>query len=304
MDKYYPDEAVQDLHTIYDFTRWAVSRFNDAGLYFGHGTDNPWDEALSLILQVLHLPPHSDEQLLSARLTRSEKQRVADFIVKRVQSRIPVAYLTNQAWFAGYPFYVDERVLVPRSPIAELIEQKFTGWLTSEPKHMLDLCTGSGCIAIAMALAFPGAQVDAVDISEEALAVADQNIQEYDLGNFVFPIQSDLFNSVRGQKYDLIVSNPPYVDAEDMADLPAEFHHEPELGLAAGHDGLVLVDKMLREAPDLLNPGAWMIVEVGNSMVHMPQKYPGLALQWIEFERGGNGVFAVQRETLIDYFKE
>ncbi|MFC6440510.1 50S ribosomal protein L3 N(5)-glutamine methyltransferase [Bowmanella sp. JS7-9] len=304
MDKFYLEEAVQDLHTIYDFTRWAVSRFNDAGLYFGHGTDNPWDEALSLILQVLHLPPGSTPELLAARLTKSERQRIADIIVRRVQERIPAAYLTNQAWFCGMPFYVDERVLVPRSPIAELIEQKFADYLSDEPSHLLDLCTGSGCIAIAMGQQFPTAQVDAVDISSDALDVADMNIQEYAMGDQVFPIQSDLFNNLAGQQYDLIVSNPPYVDEEDMSDLPDEFRHEPELGLAAGNDGLDLVDRMLKEGPQYLKAGAWMIVEVGNSLVHMQSKYPGLELQWIEFARGGHGVFAVQRETLVNYFKE
>ncbi|WP_438862619.1 50S ribosomal protein L3 N(5)-glutamine methyltransferase [Neptunicella sp.] len=302
-DKYNLEEPVQDLHSIYDFVRWSVSRFNGAGLYFGHGTDNPWDEALSLILQLLHLPPDGNEQLLQARLTSSEKQLIVEKVLSRIQLRIPVAYLTNQAWFCGMPFFVDERVLVPRSPIAELIDKQFTPWLDNEPATILDLCTGSGCIAIACAMAFPDAQVDAVDLSEEALAVAEINIQEYDLSNRVFPIQSDLFNNLTGQRYDLIVTNPPYVDAEDMGDLPEEFHHEPELGLAAGHDGLDLVHLILKQAPQYLQDNGWLIVEVGNSQVHMQQQYPELPLQWIEFENGGHGVFAISKEALIKYNK-
>lgn len=302
-DKYNLEEPVQDLHSIYDFVRWSVSRFNGAGLYFGHGTDNPWDEALSLILQLLHLPPDGNEQLLQARLTTSEKQLIVEKVLSRIQLRIPVAYLTNQAWFCGMPFFVDERVLVPRSPIAELIDKQFTPWLDNEPATILDLCTGSGCIAIACAMAFPDAQVDAVDLSEEALAVAEINIQEYDLSNRVFPIQSDLFNNLTGQRYDLIVTNPPYVDAEDMGDLPEEFHHEPELGLAAGHDGLDLVHLILKQAPLYLQDNGWLIVEVGNSQVHMQQQYPELPLQWIEFENGGHGVFAISKEALIKYNK-
>ncbi len=305
-EKIYLEEAISDLKTILDMVRWSVSRFNDAGLYFGHGTDNPWDEAVSLVLQVLHLPQdittQVSDQIFQARLTRSEKQRIADLVVRRVQERVPVAYLTNQAWFCGYPFYVDERVLVPRSPFAELIQTSFDAWLTSSPAQILDLCTGSGCIAIALAHQFPEAVVDAVDISSEALEVAELNIQEHQLNDRVFPIQSDLFAALKGQKYDLIVSNPPYVDAEDMADLPEEFHHEPELGLAAGDDGLDLVRTILEQAPDHLSDDGWILVEVGNSMVHMEQAFPGLNLQWVEFEHGGMGVFAVNRQTLLDYW--
>ncbi|MBC3764532.1 50S ribosomal protein L3 N(5)-glutamine methyltransferase [Neptunicella marina] len=303
-DKYYLEEPVQDLCSIYDFVRWSVSRFNDAGLYFGHGTDNPWDEALSLILQLLHLPPEGNEQILQARLTRSEKQLIVENVLERVQRRVPIAYLTNQAWFCGHPFYVDERVLVPRSPIGELIEKRFDSWLTEEPQHLLDMCTGSGCIAIACAMAFPEAVVDAVDLSEDALAVAEMNIQEYDLSNRVFPIQSDLFNNLGSQQYDLIVSNPPYVDVEDMDNLPDEFRHEPEMGLAAGDDGLDLVHTILTQAASHLTDKGWLIVEVGNSQVHMELQYPHLPLQWIEFERGGHGVFAISKADLVKHLTQ
>lgn len=301
-DNFDIEQAVADLHSIMDWVRWSVSRFNEAGLYYGHGTDNAWDEAVSLVLQRLHLPQHINEQMFSARLTTAEKRDIADIVARRVTERKPVAYLTNQAWFCGLPFYVDERVLVPRSPFAELIDKHFDQWISEPPRHVLDLCTGSGCIAIALAHAFEQAQVDAVDISEDALAVAEINIAEHDMMHRVFPIKSDLYSALKGQRYDLIVTNPPYVDAEDMADLPDEFHHEPELGLAAGEDGLDLVDTILRQAPDVMNDDAWLFVEVGNSQVYMEDKYPGLALQWIEFEFGGHGVFAVRKESLQAYF--
>jgi ribosomal protein L3 glutamine methyltransferase len=305
-DKIYLEEAVDDLHSLLDIVRWAVSRFNDAGLYYGHGTDNPWDEAVSLVLQLLHLPQdmlkQSSEQLFHARLTRSEKKNIVDIVMRRVQERIPVAYLTNQAWFCGLPFYVDERVLVPRSPYAELINNKFSTWLKDEPASVLDLCTGSGCIAIALAYAFEEAQVDAVDISDDALAVAELNINEHDLAHRVFPIKSDLLTALAGQQYDLIVSNPPYVDAEDMADLPEEFHHEPVLGLAAGDDGLDLVNRILQQAPDHLTDDGWLFVEVGNSQVHVQEQYPELEMNWVEFEQGGHGVFAVNKAALVRYW--
>ena len=200
------------------------------------------------------------------------------------------------------PFYVDERVLIPRSPFAELIQNEFAPFVESTPANILDMCTGGACIAIALAHAYPEAQVDAVDISTDALEVADINIQEHGLSHRVYPIQSDLFSSLAGQKYDLIVTNPPYVDAEDMADLPEEYHHEPELALAAGDDGLDLVDIMLKEAPTYLNDGGWLFVEVGNSEVHMSERFSGLEVIWLEFENGGSGIFAVRKDTLVQYF--
>ena len=305
-DDFSSQQAVDELSSILDMVRWAVSSFNGAGLYYGHGTDNAWDEAVTLVLHALHLPQtmpqQTGDQLFHSKLTTAERQSIADLVQRRVQERIPLAYLTHQAWFCGLPFYVDERVLVPRSPFAELIQDNFDSWLEREPTHILDLCTGSACIAIALAYAFEHAQVDAVDISDDALAVADINIQEHGLEGRVFPIQSDLMKALAGQKYDLIVCNPPYVDAEDMADLPEEFHHEPELGLAAGNDGLDLVDTILAEAPDHLSSDGWLFVEVGNSQVHMQSQYPELPLQWLEFEHGGHGVFAISRQALVEYW--
>ncbi|MEH6709592.1 MAG: 50S ribosomal protein L3 N(5)-glutamine methyltransferase [Paraglaciecola polaris] len=302
------EQAVSDMHSMLDMVRWAVSQFNQAGLFYGHGTDNPWDEAVCLTLHTLNLPQdmlqQTGEQLFQARLTETEKRAVAVLVKRRVEERIPLAYLMNQAWFCGLPFYVDERVLIPRSPFAELIDDKFVQWLSRTPTQILDLCTGGGCIAIALAYAFEDAIVDAVDISPEALEVAELNIIEHQLSERVYPIKSDLMDALTGQKYDLIISNPPYVDAEDMADLPDEFHHEPELALAAGDDGLDLVHKMLRQAPEHLTDDGWLFVEVGNSQFHMEHIYPDLALQWVEFTRGGHGVFAISRADLVAYFDQ
>ncbi|BDX07530.1 50S ribosomal protein L3 N(5)-glutamine methyltransferase [Planctobacterium marinum] len=293
------NEVKNDLRSVLDLARWTMTQFNLANLYFGHGTDNAWDEALSLIAQVLQLPQPVHEDFLKARLTQSEKQQVLELVQLRVEKRVPLAYLTNQAWFAGLPFYVDERVLVPRSPFAELLANGFSSWLEAPPQQILDMCTGSACIAIAAAYAFPESSVDAVDISDDALQVAEINIQEHQLSARVFPIQSDLFSNLQGQTYDLIICNPPYVDAEDMSDLPQEFHHEPELGLAAGNYGLDLVDNILKNAAQHLSHNGWLFVEVGNSLVHIPAAYPELPLHWVNLELGGDGIFAINKAELV-----
>ncbi|APS30851.1 50S ribosomal protein L3 N(5)-glutamine methyltransferase [Pectobacterium brasiliense] len=300
MDKIFVDEAVSELHTIQDMLRWAVSRFNAANVYYGHGTDNPWDEAIQLVLPSLYLPLDIPEDMYTSRLITSERQRIVERVIRRVNERIPVAYLTNKAWFCGLEFYVDERVLVPRSPIGELINNYFDEQLPKTPNHILDLCTGSGCIAIACAQAFPEAEVDAVDISSEALAVTEQNIQQHGLEYRVTPICSDLFRDLPAIRYDLIVTNPPYVDEEDMSDLPQEFRFEPELGLAAGNDGLDLVRRILACAPDYLSDDGVLICEVGNSMVHLIDQYPDIPFTWLEFDNGGDGVFMLTQSQLVD----
>ncbi|KHT23837.1 50S ribosomal protein L3 N(5)-glutamine methyltransferase [Pectobacterium brasiliense] len=300
MDKIFVDEAVSELHTIQDMLRWAVSRFNAANIYYGHGTDNPWDEAIQLVLPSLYLPLDIPEDMYTSRLITSERQRIVERVIRRVNERIPVAYLTNKAWFCGLEFYVDERVLVPRSPIGELINNYFDEQLPKTPNHILDLCTGSGCIAIACAQAFPEAEVDAVDISSEALAVTEQNIQQHGLEYRVTPIRSDLFRDLPAIRYDLIVTNPPYVDEEDMSDLPQEFRFEPELGLAAGNDGLDLVRRILACAPDYLSDDGVLICEVGNSMVHLIDQYPDIPFTWLEFDNGGDGVFMLTQSQLVD----
>ncbi|KGD72340.1 SAM-dependent methyltransferase [Tatumella morbirosei] len=307
MDKIFVDEAVNELHTIQDMLRWAVSRFSAADIWYGHGTDNPWDEAVQLVLPTLYLPPEIPEDMYTARLTSSEKKRIVERVIRRVNDRVPVAYLTHKAWFCGHEFYVDERVLVPRSPIGELINHRFTGLINIQPERILDMCTGSGCIAIACAHEFPEAEVDAVDISADALAVTEQNIEAHGLLHQVTPLRSDLFRDLPAIKYDLIVTNPPYVDAEDMDDLPDEYRHEPELGLAAGSDGLVLVQRILANAADYLTDDGVLICEVGNSMVHMIEQYPEVPFTWLEFENGGDGVFMLDRQQLIEampYFRQ
>ncbi|MGF1688436.1 50S ribosomal protein L3 N(5)-glutamine methyltransferase [Photobacterium japonica] len=300
MDKIFVDEAVNELHTLQDMLRWTVSRFNAAGLFYGHGTDNAWDEAVQLVLPTLYLPLDVPSDVRGSRLTSSERLRIVERVIRRINERTPVAYLTNKAWFCGMEFFVDERVLVPRSPIGELIDNDFEPFLKERPTRIMDLCTGSGCIGIACAHAFPEAEVDLVDISVDALAVAEQNIQDHGLEQQVIPLRSDLLRDVPKDKYDLIVTNPPYVDQEDMDSLPDEFRHEPELGLAAGFDGLDLVRRILANAPDYLKEDGVLICEVGNSMIHMEDQYPHIPFTWIEFENGGHGVFMMTREQLVE----
>lgn len=279
------------LRTLRDHIRWAVSRFHEAGLFFGHGTDNAWDDARQLVLGALHLPFEIADSYLDCRLEEDEQQHLLELIRRRIEERVPTAYLIGEAWFCGLPFLVDERVLVPRSPIAELIGHGFEPWLPASPARILDLCTGSGCIGIACAYAFPEAEVVLGDLSFDALEVANHNIERHELEERVYTVQGDGFAGLPGQRFDLIVSNPPYVDAEDFADMPAEYQHEPELGLACGDDGLDLVRRMLAEAADHLTEKGLLIVEVGNSQVHVEALYPEVDFTWLEFEQGGHGVF-------------
>ncbi len=289
------------LHTIGDYIRYATSEFNRAELFFGHSTDNARDEAISLVLFALYLPNQLDEYLLSCQLVEEEKQAVLALIARRIDERIPAAYITNQATFAKLPFYVDERVLVPRSPIAELIEQRFQPYLPKEPRRILDLCTGSGCIAIACAYAFPEAEIDALDLSIDALNVAQINIETHGLLEQVIPIQSDVFSGVEGLSYDLIVSNPPYVDIDDVNNMPDEYQHEPAMGLGSGNDGLDIVRKILAEAAEHLNEDGLLICEVGNSQIHVEASYPEVPFTWLEFTRGGHGVFMLTKAQLAQY---
>ncbi len=291
------------LRTLRDYIRWAVSRFHAEELYFGHGTDNAWDEARQLVLGALHLPWEITDSYLDCRLEDDECIHLATLLQRRIEERIPAAYLLGEAWFCGLPFWVDEHVLVPRSPIGELITQKFAHWLPQEPMRILDLCTGSGCIGIACAYEFPEAEVVLTDLSFEALEVANRNIERHGLDDRVYTVQGNGFSCLPGQRFDLIVSNPPYVDAEDFAEMPQEYHHEPAMGLACGEDGLDLVRHILAEAGDHLTEQGVLIVEVGNSQVHVQALYPGVDFTWLEFGRGGHGVFLLNAPQCHEHQK-
>ena len=298
----YFSEAVQNLSTVRDCLRFAVSRFNQAGLFFGHGSSDAYDEAAYLILHTLHLPLDRLDPFLDARLTGSERAEVLNIIQQRVEQRVPAAYLTHEAWLGGIRFYVDERVIVPRSFIAELLHEQLAPWI-AEPEEIgngLDLCTGSGCLAILAALAFPNAEIDAVDISPDALEVAQRNVADYGLQNRVHLIESDLFANLKDRRYDLIISNPPYVDAESVAALPQEYRHEPQLALGSGADGLDATRIILKQAAAHLNPGGLLIVEIGHNRAALEAAYLDLPFIWLDVTAGDEYVFLLRRENLIE----
>jgi len=290
-------EAIQELRTILDLVRWGASRFAEANLSYGHGFDSPWDEATHLVLHALHLPHDTPDRVGNARLTVLERRAVVRLFRHRVLERQPVAYLTKEAWFAGLSFYVDERVLIPRSPIAELIEKSFSPWL-AQTKKILDLGTGSGCIAVACALAFPDAQVDAVDISAGALEVAKINVKRHEVEERVHLFQSDLYEKLGDHQYDLIVSNPPYVPTEEVFTLPPEYQQEPALGLVAGKEGIDIALRILRDALQYLSPKGILVVEVGNSAAALEAALPKVPFLWLDFERGGGGVFLLTAQQI------
>lgn len=291
-----------ELFSIRDLIRYGVSRFNEAELWYGHGMSNALDEAVFIALSSLRLPLNIIESYFDSRLTFAEREQVLALYARRINERIPAAYLTNEAWFTGLKFYVNENVLVPRSPIAELIENRFEPWVDPEQvESILDLCTGSGCIGIASAYAFEWAEVDVADISPEALDVARQNVKNHQFEDQVTVYESDLFSALEDRKYDIIVSNPPYVDAEDMSLLPDEFKSEPELGLTAGNDGLDLVKVILNQAANYMNPNGILVVEVGNSQHALEELLPEVDFYWLEFERGGDGVFLLTYEQLLQH---
>jgi len=295
--------VTSQLHSIADYCRYGTTLFNQAELFYGHGSDNAFSDAYTLVMYALSLPAEVNSSLMSCRLVETEKEFVLALFNRRVEEQIPVAYITNIAYFAQLPFYVDERVLIPRSPFGELIEQQFSPYIAANkpPKRILDLCTGSGCIAIACASNFSDAEVDAVDLSIDALNVAQINIENHGLSAQVIPIQSDVFSGVEGQVYDLIVTNPPYVDQQDIDSLPAEYLHEPEMGLGCGEDGLDIVRKILAESAKHLSEDGLLFCEVGNSEVHVKALYPDIPFTWLTFERGGHGVFMLTKLQLVEY---
>ena len=296
-------QAAAELHTIIDLIRYGASRFNAAGLTFGHSYDNALDEATSLVLHTLHLPPDLGPAYGQARLLAEEKQQVLALFERRIAERVPAAYLTGEAWFAGLSFKSDARALVPRSPIAELILNGFEPWLAGrDVTRALDLCTGSGCIAIAMGHYYPNWQVDGSDINEAALSLAAEN-KERLLAHNVELVRSDLFAGLQGRVYDLIVTNPPYVTNDETDALPREYAREPELALRAGDDGLDLVLKILRDAPDHLSEDGLLICEVGDSEQHLVKLLPEVFMSWIEFKVGQMGIFAVECAELIRHNK-
>lgn len=294
-------EASVTLHTPRDFLRFAVSRFNQAQLFFGHGSSNAYDEAAYLILHTLHLPLDNLDPFLDAKLTEGERAAVLHIIQQRVENRIPAAYLTHQAFLGDFSFYVDERVIVPRSFIAELLREQLSPWI-AEPEDIhsvLDLCTGSGCLAILAAHAFHNAQVDAVDLSEDALAVAKRNVSDYGLQDRVHLIRSDLFAGLSDKRYDIIISNPPYVDAESVDALPPEYLHEPKMSLGSGNDGLDATRVILAQAAQHLTENGVLIVEIGHNRDVLEAAYPDLPFTWLDVSAGDQFVFMLHRNDLL-----
>lgn len=296
------NETLTTLTTLRDYMRWASSRFSAEKLSFGQGTTTALDEAVALVLYALNQPYHLSATFFDCVLTLEERKTVFDLIERRINERVPAAYLTNESIFMGLSFYVDQRVLIPRSPVAELIEQRFAPWVEEENvERILDLCTGSACIAIACAYAFPNAMVDAVDLSPDALVVAEINIEKHHLENSVTPYQSDLFNKLPPIKYDVIISNPPYVALQEWQNLPPEFHAEPDMAFKGGESGLDLVLRILTHTKEYLSEQGILIVEVGSSAETLQNLFPEVPFYWLNFERGGDGVFLLTADQVVHY---
>ena len=292
---------VHELETVRDWLRWSVTRFTEAKLAFGHGTTNAWDEAVYLVLHALSLPLDRLEPFLDARLTQHERARLGELLARRIDAHVPAAYITREAWLGDFRFYVDERVIIPRSFIAELVPDRLATWIPdpSAIRSALDLCTGSGCLAILLAHAYPEADVDAVDLSSDALAVAQRNVADYGLAGRINLIRSDLYANLIEKSYDLVISNPPYVTDRAMDALPPEYRHEPAMALAGGDDGLDAVRGIVKDAPRFLNPGGLLVVEVGHGRAAVESAFPRMPFVWLETEGHDDAVFAVPREDIV-----
>lgn len=292
--------VTEDLHTIRDWLRFAVSQFEASDIFFGHGTDNAYDEAVWLIMSALHLPLDTLENFLDARLTATERNKLADFIAQRIMQHKPTAYLVKEAWLQGFKFYVDERVIVPRSFIAELLSENLAPWV--EYPEMIesaaDICTGSGCLGVLLANSFPDASIDVVDISQDAIDVANINIQNYGLQDQITAVKSDMFSALKGKRYDLIISNPPYVDAPSMATLPPEYRNEPQIALGSGDAGLDHTHTLIREAANHLTEHGLLIVEIGHNRDALLEAYPDLPFTWLEVSSGNQFVFLLTKSQL------
>ncbi|HEX6137700.1 MAG TPA: 50S ribosomal protein L3 N(5)-glutamine methyltransferase [Casimicrobiaceae bacterium] len=293
--------APPELETLRDWLRFAVSRFTQAGLAFGHGSANAYDEAVYLLLHALHLPLERTEPFLDAKLTHAERAELAALLTRRIDERVPAAYLTREAWLGEFRFYVDERVVIPRSFIAELLPEALAPYIRdpNAVKSALDLCTGSGCLAVLLAHAFPAADIDAADISADALAVAQRNVSDYGLADRINLIRSDLFDNLPEKSYDLIISNPPYVTTVAMEELPREYRHEPELALAGGDDGMDAVRTILRSAPRFLQPEGVLVVEVGHNRLAAEAAFPRMPFVWLATASSDDSVFLLRREDIV-----
>jgi len=298
-------ELSEQLFTIRDWMRFTVSRFEESEIFFGHGTDNAYDEAAWLILSALHLPHDTLDNFMDARLTEPERKHLAHLVERRIVDRTPTAYLVREAWLRGFKFYVDERVIVPRSFIAELLENGLMPWVEFPEmvENAADICTGSGCLGILLTHAFPNAAVDVIDISPDAIDVANINIEKYGLQEQITAIQSDMFTALKGKRYDVIISNPPYVDAPSMAQLPEEYRNEPQLALGSGEAGLDHTHTLLHDAANYLNDGGILVVEIGHNRDALLETYPDVPFTWLEVDSGNEFVFLLTKAQLERYIR-
>lgn len=296
-------DIIDNLHTIRDYIRWTISEMAVNQVYFGHGSDSIWDESVHLVLSAINVSHDIDSNMVASRLLTEEKKKIIDYVYQRACERKPLPYILKKAWFVGMEFDIDERVIIPRSPIAELIRNDFSPWVNDidDIKNVLDLCTGSGCIGIACSEVFENANITLVDISDDALAIANHNIKKHQVGDRVKAIKSDLFNNLKGQKFDVIISNPPYVDKEDLDSMPKEYHYEPKLALEAGDDGLEIAKRIILEADQYMTEKGVLIVEVGNSQYALMEMCPDVPFTWLSFAEGGDGVFLLTYDELVKY---